>query len=384
LKVEIIAFDADPAHGGYGSRVHSLVRMFAQFAEVRVVLTDWFRAPEIPGVRYESLPLRDDTLSRFRRLRTYFRADFPPREAPDRPDLVLVESLDVLGLHQHGDAIPFILDEHNVYWELLSYEMVNAPFFKTWLGRKEWIRRRLVPGLLRRAKAFELAALRRATRVFVTSERDRALLLTELPELEGKTAVLPNCLDVEGFQYPANTKEGNRVVFVGSYNYVPNREAAGFISTVLAPAIPEAQFILIGDNPPRDVIRGPNISAPGFIPDLNETLGSAAVCIAPLTHGSGTRLKILEYLATGKAVVATTKACEGLEVEDGVHVLIRDDPEGFAAAVRNLLRDPSLRRGLGANGRRLVETRYDWRAYVGWLRDFTQKLMDGSPLGGAT
>lgn len=375
MKVEIITFDADPDHGGYGARVHGLARMFGQFAEVRVVLTDWFRAPEVPGVTYECLPLKDTAFSRLRRLQTYYKTDFPKRSGSGRPDLVLVESLDVLGLHQYGDSVPFILDEHNVYWELLEYEMVNAPFFKTWLGRRERIRRWLLPRLRDRAKAFEVEALRRATRIFVTSERDRHLIGGEFSNLERKILVLPNCVDLDRFRVSTEAGDLRDVAFVGNYNYVPNRDAAMFISRALAPAVPEARFVLCGSNPPAEALQPPNVFASGFVPDLNDAFESAAVCIAPLTHGSGTRLKILEYLAAGKAVVATPKACEGLDVEDGVHILIRDDAEAFAYAIRTLLRDEEFRRRLGANGRMLVERKYDWRAYVDWLGDVVRDIL---------
>jgi glycosyltransferase involved in cell wall biosynthesis len=80
----------------------------------------------------------------------------------------------------------------------------------------------------------------------------------------------------------------------------------------------------------------------------------------PLRVGGGTRLKILDAWAMGKAVVSTSIGCEGLAAEDGRNILVRDDPESFARAVCDVLRDPALRRQLGAEGRRTVEQRYSW------------------------
>lgn len=377
MKVEIITFDADPDHGGFGARVHSLVRMFSEFARVRVVLTDWFKGSKLPGVTYVREPVEDTMLSRLRRLRTFYKTDFPRRDISECPDMTLVESLDLLGLHQWGESVPMVLDEHNVYWELSRYETVNTPFFKTWLGRRSLVRSWLIPRLQERAKAFEIAALRQATHTFVASETDRRVLLAELPELQDRIHVLPNCIDLERIPYSGEMPPSNDVVFLGNYNYVPNREAAVFVSRKLAPSLPGARFLLIGESPPLEAQVGENVVAPGHVEDLKAVLETAAVCIAPLTKGSGTRIKILTYLAAGKAVVATTKACEGLEVRDDEHLLMRDDLQGFRSAVRRLLRNQDLRERLGAQGRKLVEAKYDWRVYVPWLKNFVEEIQKG-------
>jgi len=382
MKVEVVTFDADPDRGGFGARVHSLVLMFSQFADVRVVETDPVPSPKVPGVEYEHLPLREPPLSRLRRVRTYYRTRFPKRRPTDRPDIVVVESLDLLGLHQYGETVPLVIDEHNVYWELLPYEMVNSPFFMSRLGRNGAIRRWLVPRLLARAKGFEIAALRRASRIIVTSGPDRDTVLAELPELRDRVHILPSCVDLGRFPGPSPSEESNDVVFIGTYNYVPNREAALFVSRDLAPKVPEARFVLVGRDPPPEALGGPNVVANGYAPALGPVLQRAAICIAPLFRGSGTRLKVLTYLAAGKAVVATRKACEGLDVRDGVHALLRDDPVEFAGAIRDLLADPGRRRELGAAGRTLVESRYDWRAYVRSLEDMSHSILSGEPVRG--
>ena len=373
MKVEVITFDADPDHGGFGTRVHGLVRMLSRFCDVRVVLTDWFGGPRVPGVEYEELPLKDTAGSRLRRLRTYYKTDFPDRTARDGPDVAIVESLDLLGLHQYGEGVPLILDEHNIYWELLRYEIYNSPFFKTWFGRRRLVQGWLAPRLLARARAFEVDAIRRAARTLVTSESDRSVLLAAVPEVEDRVRVLPNCVDLDRFPSGGSPPETNDVVFVGTYSYVPNRDAAVFVSQALAPEIPSARFVLVGKDAP-EAARGPNVVRTGYVADLQQVLDRAAICIAPLTQGSGTRLKVLTYLAAGKPVVATSKACDGLEVVDGVHVIIRDDREGMVAAIRELLEDPDRRRELGEAGRDLVRAKYDWRAHVGRLKEFISEV----------
>lgn len=374
MQVEIVTFGADPNRGGFGNRVHNLARIFAQFAEVRVVLTDWFQAPTIDGVTYSHEPLRDGPFHRLRRLRHYYRGDFPRRNVTSPPDFVVVESLDLLGMYQYGSGVPLVLDEHNVYWDLLRFEIIDSPFFRTWVGRREFVRNRLVPRLLDRAKSYEIAAIRSASQTLVTSERDRGLLLAELPELRDRIHVLPNCVDLAQHPQRPDDTDASGVVFVGNFAYLPNREAATFVTEELAPAMPETTFLLVGAHPPTAAWQVKNVIFAGHREDIQTVLRTAAICIAPLAKGGGTRIKILTYLAAGKAVVATTKACEGLEVQDGVHLLIRDGGEGFISGVRELLGNPSRRTQIGRAGRRLVEQKYDWRTYVSQLAKLASQI----------
>lgn len=374
MEVSIVTYDADPNHGGFGARVDALVRMFAAFAHVHVTLTDWFGGDRVPGVAYEEWPLRDGAMSRLHRLRTYYKTDFPKRPGTDRADLLVVETLDLWGLVGRFPGTPHVLDEHNVYWELLKYDMTTAPFFSTRLGRRKAVRRLLEPYLWRRARDYESRAIRDAEATLVTSTVDRERIVRELPDVADRVHVLPNTVDVERYTDFSDSEQSRNVVFVGNFAYAPNQEAARFIAERLAPSLQEARFLLVGNNAPVLSNGPPNVTATGFVRDLDVILGPAAVCVAPLSQGSGTRLKILTYLGSGKAVVASTKAVEGLDVRDGVHLLIRDDDAGFRAAVRRLLENPDLRRSLGRNGRRLVQERYDWRDYVDWLRRFSASV----------
>ena len=377
MDVELLTYDADPDRGGFGARVHSLIRMFAQFAHVRVTLTDWFGGIRVPGVEYTSFPVRDTPLTRLRRLRSYYKTDFPRRPTASPPDLTIVETLDLWALTDRTPDIPRILDEHNIYWELLKYDLGSAPFFSTRLGRTAAVRRVLFPRLWRRAKRFETNAIRAASGTFVTSEVDRALVLQSLPEVAARVHVLPNTVDVDRFPDFSGAETNQDAVFIGNYAYGPNQDAARFIMDQVAPALPQMRFLLVGGNPSALPLARDNVKATGHVPDLNAVLEHAAVCLAPLAQGSGTRLKILTYLASGKAVVATSKAVEGLDVRDGVDVLIRDDAPAFREALKQLSDNPDLRRELGRNGRRLVEERYHWKVYVDWLRQYASGLCSG-------
>ncbi len=378
MRVTILTYDADPDHGGFGARVHTLVQMFASFAEVRVVLTDWFQGPRVPGVTYVPFPIRDTAWTRLRRLGTFYKTDFAQAPPVDGADLVVVESLDLWGLADGSTQAARVLDEHNVYWELWRYDLENMPFFSTRLGRRRIVRQVLEPHLRRRAKEYEVRALREADATLVTSEVDRAMIFDELPDLADRIRVLPNTVDVERFPDLSTSEGSGDVVFVGNFAYRPNQEAARLIAEQIAPRLPRVRFVLVGGNPPPLPGKPPNVIVAGYVPDLNPLLEAASVCIAPLRDGSGTRLKILTYLASGKAVVATSKAVEGLEVTDGTHLILRDDTARFAEAVESLLRDPAARRELGRNGRRLVREHYDWRVQVRGLEAWSRGLVGGA------
>jgi len=105
---------------------------------------------------------------------------------------------------------------------------------------------------------------------------------------------------------------------------------------------------------------GDGVRLSGYLEDIRPVVAGASVCVAPIRQGGGTRLKILEAMALGTPVVATSKGAEGLDVADGEHILIADGPAEFANRTLQLLRDPALRQRLAYNARRLVEEWYDW------------------------
>ena len=133
--------------------------------------------------------------------------------------------------------------------------------------------------------------------------------------------------------------------------------------------VPEARFRIVGRNPDRRVQKwasnsindGGSIEVTGRVPSIVEHLRQSAVVIVPLRIGGGTRLKIYEAMATGKAVVSSTVGAEGLDVHHGRDIILADDPRSFAQAVIMILRDPELRRRYE---KAAVETaaRYDWPA----------------------
>lgn len=157
------------------------------------------------------------------------------------------------------------------------------------------------------------------------------------------------------------------VLFQGSLGYPPNIDAAKWLAVAVAPriraAVPAAEVRLVG-RPATNVaqLHQPGVlTVVGEVPSMEEELARASVAVVPVRYGGGTRVKILESFAHRVPVVSTTLGAEGLDVEDGVHLLLADDPEEFAAATVRLLRDPGLRVRLTEAAETLYLDRYDGR-----------------------
>jgi glycosyltransferase involved in cell wall biosynthesis len=197
----------------------------------------------------------------------------------------------------------------------------------------------------------------------VVSETDRTELQRIVPG--AKCAVVPNGVDIETFRPGPGRDEG--ILFVGESTWFPNRDAMQYFCTEILPRIRGAGALTpvrwvgrASDQLRREYSERYAVELTGYVPDVRPYLGDAACYVVPLRVGGGTRMKILDAWAMGKAVVSTSAGCEGLAAEDGRNILIRDDPHSFAQAVCAVLRDAPLRLRLGAEGRSTVERHYSW------------------------
>jgi glycosyltransferase involved in cell wall biosynthesis len=195
------------------------------------------------------------------------------------------------------------------------------------------------------------------------SETDAAALQAIVPS--APFAVVPNGVDTLTFRPDAGREEG--IVFVGETTWYPNRDALEYFCHAILPCLRAqgvtARVRCVGRATPaarRRYLARFGVELTGYLPDIRSEVQSAACFIVPLRIGGGTRLKILDAWAMGKAVVSTSIGCEGLDARDGENILIRDTPQAFAAAVCAVVGDVALRRRLGAGGRRTVERQHDW------------------------
>jgi glycosyltransferase involved in cell wall biosynthesis len=213
-----------------------------------------------------------------------------------------------------------------------------------------------------------------ARRTFVCSELDRSYL-TKWWRLAGVDTV-PNAANAVKLLPVASNPT---LLFLGSFRYRPNIEAAEFLIEQIWPhvyqAMPEARLIVAGILPAR--IRGYDVGIPGveftgFVDDLAGLYQRARVVCAPILAGGGTRIKIIEAAGYGKAVVATRVGAEGLDMRDGIELLLRDDPGSFADACLQLLNDPVLCERLGRAAHATVSRSYDRANIVSLIQGYLQ------------
>jgi polysaccharide biosynthesis protein PslH len=209
--------------------------------------------------------------------------------------------------------------------------------------------------------------------VFVCSEADRKLL-TDM-NISSDVVVVPNGIDPKLCQPTGAVIEKGSIVFVGSMDYHANRTGIlHFVKSTLPLVLscyPDAKLYIVGKNPGPEImaVASSGIIVTGMVDDVRPYLELAAVVIVPLLVGGGTRLKILEALAMGKAVVSTSLGCEGIDAKSGDTISLADRPEMFARAVVELLRKPEQALRLGARGRTFVLKHYDWNRITGRIID---------------
>jgi glycosyltransferase involved in cell wall biosynthesis len=270
---------------------------------------------------------------------------------------------------------PLVVDSHNIDYELArQYARDGSSLARRLYAGVNW----------RKLRREELGAYRDADGVYLCSTADERRLLDQVPS--ARTAVIPNAADVEYYK-PRSTdppRDGRTVVFFGILSYIPNID--GVIHLVrdiwprIAEAHPKARCKIIGGRPPPSLLAlaGPRVELTGFVSDLRPHLAAAAAVVVPLRLGGGTRLKIVEAMAMGKAIVSTTLGAEGIEAVPGRDLLIEDEPAAFADAVNHLLTEPSLTARIGQSARALAVDRYAWSGAGRALEDFYRRILEGA------
>ena len=278
-------------------------------------------------------------------------------------DLVHVDSMDLARYLPDVRALPVVCTHHNVESALLRRraDAARSPLRRAYLRHQA--------RLVERDERRWLGEM--ALNVAVSPD-DAAELARMVPE--GRYAVLPNGVDTDYFAPRDGPQHG--CTFVGGTTWYPNRDALGWFATEILPRLraagEDAPVHWVGHAEQReharhDGVRG--LTLTGFVDDVRPWLASAACVVVPLRVGGGTRLKMVEAWAMGKAVVATSVGCEGLAAVHGENILVADDADAFAAAIRRVLHDEPLRRRLGAAARRTVETTYAWEVVGRRMRE---------------
>ncbi len=260
---------------------------------------------------------------------------------------------------------PAVIFTHNVEAEIWRrHAETKASVAARWLYRIQHQR------MLR----FEEEALSRFDGVLAVSEADRDTFARLYPSVANTpTWVVRTGVDTQYFVPSSNEPTERRLVFTGSMDWLPNEDAMTYFCHDILPLVveqePHVRLSIVGRAPTPAVraLASDRVEVTGTVDDVRPYIDRAAVYVVPLRIGGGTRLKIFEAMAMGRAVVSTTVGAEGLPVVDGTHAIVADEPRTFADAIVSLLRGPSRRHAIERAARSLVVEQFDWSAVAGEL-----------------
>jgi glycosyltransferase involved in cell wall biosynthesis len=273
-----------------------------------------------------------------------------------------------LGLAQ-GLGVPVILRLQNVEW-LLEERFARTAVFPLNL---------YVRDQARRMRAFEMRACKQADLCLAITQEDAERILKLAPD--ASVAVSPAGVDLERYYPQPMSEEPGTLVFVGALDWPPNTDAIRWFRTKVWSRIvqeePTTQWIVVGKSPPADILHWPeedrNIQVTGYVDDVRPYLHRASVVIVPLRSGGGMRLKILEAMAAGKAIVSTPMGAEGISARNGEEIVLANADRSFGVEVIRLLRQASERKRIGKAARAWAEG-YGWSGIAADLEQQYQAL----------
>jgi polysaccharide biosynthesis protein PslH len=266
--------------------------------------------------------------------------------------------------------VPCILFQHNVetvLWQRMA-ETESA-----------FLRKRAYKIEAAKMARYEKNALARFSHIIAVSDRDRDEMLKMRPAC--RITVVPTGVDTEQYRV-AGSASGDPpiIVFTGSMDWEPNIDAVEYFCREIWPTVlasfPNARFQIVGRNPHLRVQRlaDNTIQVTGMVASVVDYLHSATIVVVPLRIGGGTRLKIFEAMAMGKALVSTSIGAEGLDVTPGRDLLLADTPETFASSILSLLRRPDLRRNCERHAA-ILAAHYDWSEIASAFAEVLEKAI---------
>ncbi len=237
---------------------------------------------------------------------------------------------------------------------------------------------------LKRTRRYEAWLTRQFSQVLVTSANDQAALKALAPR-DTDIQVVANGVDLAYFTQDSNPYTPNTVIYSGKMSYHANVTAALFLAQEIMPLVwqrkPNVRLIIAGSKPPksiRQLTKDARIHVTGYVDDLRRPLRQAAVAVAPLLYGAGIQNKVLEAMACGTPVVATSQAVSALAIRAGQDCLVADDAATLATSILDVLNSGALRARLSQQGRRFVENHHNWHFIVAQLEQHYQAALDSA------
>jgi len=374
----------DALHGG-GRAMANLITALTSNHDVSLLAV---RAPDEPGldatlitacVRAEEF-VRGIAVTRAGRLRRKARSlanaivgvpswashCWHPDLAQRLPSLIADWRPDVVQFEFHVMGQYAALCRDGAVARVLTHHEPGVPAAREQLGAARGPAR--VTALLEYAawRRYETRILRQIDACVVFTERDAIAVRATAPG--ARVECVPLGVGVPARALNPRGSAPGQILYVGNYRHPPNVDAALRLVRDILPRVreqvPDATVVIAGASPTSELlsVKGPFVAVTGEVPSVEPYLDAASVVAIPLRRGGGMRVKGLEALAAGKAVVATRLALEGIGVVDGEQALIADDDAAFADAVSSLLRDPERRARMGAAARWWAECAPDWES----------------------
>ena len=287
-------------------------------------------------------------------------------------DIVHFDTISLAPYLNNFKNVKTVLDHHNIESSML-FTRTNKEnnFIKKFYFFQEAIKLRYYEKKL--CKKFDLN--------ITCSDIDLERLLKISPQINGE--VIPNGVDIEFF-YPKNVKKDkNSLIFAGGLSWYPNADAMSYFSRQIWQKLksynPSVVMNVVGKSPSKELVElakiDSNFKVHGFVDDVRLYIDKAQVYVCPIRDGGGTKLKILDALAMGSAVVAHPKSVEGIEVVDGESVLLAETPEQFCTQIQKLITNEELTNKLSENGRALAVEKYSYLEIGIKLANEMEKLM---------
>lgn len=257
----------------------------------------------------------------------------------------------------------FLLTEHNVESRLVAQQYKRFPPVLRQLATLDELR----------SRAWEGDVITRASCVIAVTEEDRAAF----SRLGARsTALVPNCIDTEVFGHVSPHSAARRLLFVGNYEYEPNVDAVRRLCDTILPSVwrsfPDATLFICGHAMPckwRSRWPDGRLNFAGYVEKLPLIHAASSLFVAPLRHGGGSKLKVLEAMASALPVIGTSESVSGLGVRADEQYFLAESDDDLARAIITALSNPAKASEIGGRGRQYVVEHHDWAVGANALED---------------
>jgi glycosyltransferase involved in cell wall biosynthesis len=286
-------------------------------------------------------------------------------------DIVHIDTVGLSEYKKYVNDVPCIITHHNIESSLMARRSKVE---------SNWLARFYVAKQSQKLREYEARESAKYPVNVMMSKTDSDELKEMSPGVV--TTIVPNGVDIDYFRNQ-HKKQENAIIYTGGMNMFANKDAVMYLLSDIWPMlkskIPDIKFYIIGQDPPKELI---NLSAEdsgikvlGYVDDIRPYVAKSAIYVVPLRVGGGTRLKVLDALAQGKAIVSTSIGSEGIDVTDRKNIYLEDTSKGFSDSIIELIHDDEKREELGKQARILAEEKYAWPSITEELIKAYQKVV---------